>query len=100
MQDHGAFHTGEVPYAYNNLKMSPRPWTDNDYKLADLMSDFWVNFATSGDPNGEDLPPWQPCSPDNLKAMIFDKIPKVKNLPNADLLQFLVEFYENRQAEP
>ena len=52
MQDFGAFHTGEVPYAYNNLKMSPRPWTEADYKLANTMSDYWVNFAKTGNPNG------------------------------------------------
>lgn len=51
MQDYGAFHTGEVPYAYNNLKMSPRPWTAADRRLADQVSDYWVNFARNGDPN-------------------------------------------------
>ncbi len=95
MVDHGAFHTGEVPYAYNNLKMSPRPWTEIDYKLADEMSDYWVNFAAKGDPNGEGLPTWEPCSTENLKAMIFDEVVKYENLPNADLLKFLEEYYSS-----
>ena len=34
---YGAFHTGEVPYAYNNLKFVNRPWEDVDYKLANAM---------------------------------------------------------------
>ncbi len=93
MQDFGAFHTSEVPYAYNNLKMSPRPWTEGDYKLADTMSDFWVNFATGGDPNGEGLPSWEACAPDNLKAMIFDLEVKGSDLPSAELLTFLVDYY-------
>jgi para-nitrobenzyl esterase len=96
MNDHGAFHTGEVPYAYNNLKMSPRPWTEADYKLAETMSDYWVNFAHNGDPNGAGLPQWETCSPDNLKAMIFNTETKGAELPNTDLLNFLDNFYSNQ----
>ncbi len=93
MQDFGAFHTGEVPYAYNNLKMSPRPWTEADYKLANTMSDYWVNFAKTGNPNGENLPEWEACAPENLKAMIFNENVKCTDLPSAELLNFLDEFY-------
>lgn len=93
MSDFGAFHTGEVPYAYNNLKMSPRPWTADDYKLAETMSDFWINFARNGDPNGDGLPQWEACSPENLKAMRFKTDVECTDLPSADLLKFLDEFY-------
>jgi len=96
MTDFGAFHTGEVPYAYNNLKMSPRPWTDEDYKLAETMSDFWVNFARYGDPNGDGLPKWESCTPDNLKAMIFNSEVKGSDLPNTDLLKFIDKFYSTQ----
>ncbi|QIA07656.1 carboxylesterase/lipase family protein [Draconibacterium halophilum] len=93
MSDFGAFHTGEVSYAYNNLKMSPRPWTEADYKLADLMSDYWVNFATSGDPNADGLPEWEAASPDNLKAMRFNTTSACDDVPSIELLQFLDKFY-------
>ena len=29
-----------------------------DRKLAEEMSSYWVNFARSGDPNSQGLPPW------------------------------------------
>ena len=32
---YGAFHTGEVPYAYDNLKFVDRPWEKADQNLAD-----------------------------------------------------------------
>ncbi len=54
----GAFHTGEVPYAYDNLKFVNRPWQAVDYKLADIMSSYWANFAANGNPNGPGLPEW------------------------------------------
>ena len=55
---YGAFHTSEVPYVFNSLERSDRPVTDVDRKVADTVSSYWVNFVTSGDPNGKGLPPW------------------------------------------
>jgi para-nitrobenzyl esterase len=56
----GAFHTGEVPYVFNNLKMLYRPWETADSLLAEQNSDYWVNFMTTGNPNGDGLPEWAP----------------------------------------
>jgi carboxylesterase type B len=55
---YGAFHTSEVPYVMNTLDRSDRPFTEADRKAADLVSSYWVNFATTGDPNGKGLPAW------------------------------------------
>jgi para-nitrobenzyl esterase len=55
---YGAFHTSEVPYVLNTLEKSDRPFTDVDRKTADTISSYWVNFATTGDPNGKGLPAW------------------------------------------
>ncbi len=55
---YGAFHTSEVPFALNTLYMSERPFTEADHKIADQVSSYWANFATSGDPNGKGLVAW------------------------------------------
>ncbi|HEY3390208.1 MAG TPA: carboxylesterase family protein [Prolixibacteraceae bacterium] len=89
----GAFHTGEVPYAYNNLHMSNRPWEKTDYQLAETMSSYWANFAANGNPNGTNLPKWTPCSPENLKAMILAEKVEIKELPQRNGLNFLEQFY-------
>jgi len=57
-QRYGAFHASEIAYVFDNLDSSPRPYEDADHKLADMMSSYWVNFATKGDPNGKGLPDW------------------------------------------
>ena len=50
----GAYHSSEITFVFGR----PRPLqpsagrTEYDAKLADAMSDFWVAFATSADPNG------------------------------------------------
>ncbi len=89
-QDFGAFHSGEIAYAYDNLdKSSVRPWTDADYKLADKMSSYWVNFAKSGNPNGESLPDWNSCKSEKDKVMNFDKELKCIDFPYLKELRFL-----------
>jgi para-nitrobenzyl esterase len=57
-----ATHTAEIPYVFNNLRAvrvfpdtsSPELSSQNpvDIKLADIVSQYWVNFARTGDPNG------------------------------------------------
>lgn len=54
----GAFHTGEVPYVFNNLALLDRPWEPEDRVLADQMSSYWANFTKQGDPNSAGLPNW------------------------------------------
>jgi len=55
---YGAFHSSELPYTLNTLDTSDRPFTDVDRKIAEQMSAYWVNFTTTGDPNGKGLPHW------------------------------------------
>ncbi|MEP6733776.1 MAG: carboxylesterase family protein [bacterium] len=51
---HGAFHSGEITFVFGRshplLAVAGRAAYDST--LADAMSDYWVAFATSGDPNG------------------------------------------------
>jgi para-nitrobenzyl esterase len=55
----GAFHSAEIPYAFNSLSASPeRPFTDRDHAIAATMSRYWANFVKHGDPNGAGSPPW------------------------------------------
>ncbi len=54
----GAFHSSELPYTFNNLHTSDRPFTEDDQKIAALMSSYWANFCANGDPNGKGLPAW------------------------------------------
>jgi carboxylesterase type B len=48
----GAYHGAEIYYMLDNLYATDRPWKEADYRIADTMSDYLVNFATHGDPNG------------------------------------------------
>lgn len=66
---YGAFHTSEVPYVFNSLGHSDRPWTAEDRAIADRITSYWANFAAHGDPNGRGLPEWPPVSTDRALTM-------------------------------
>jgi para-nitrobenzyl esterase len=78
----GAFHTGEVPYVFHNLKMLNRPWTSLDTLVADQMSSYWVNFVKTGNPNGKGLPNWSAYSTQENQVMEIGN--KTGMIPIAD----------------
>jgi carboxylesterase type B len=69
IEKYGAFHTSEVPFVFNSLRRSDRPFTDADRKLAETISSYWANFARTGDPNGKGLPAWPAVSGDTAVTM-------------------------------
>ncbi|WP_369254102.1 carboxylesterase/lipase family protein [Streptomyces sp. R35] len=68
-QDRGAYHGSEIQYVFDNLYASGSGWTDTDQKIADTLSDYVVNFATHGDPNGKGLTRWAPTRPRTYTTM-------------------------------
>lgn len=51
--DHpGAFHSSELWYVFGTLMRCHRPFTGADYDISLKMTDFWANFARTGDPGG------------------------------------------------
>jgi para-nitrobenzyl esterase len=52
----GAHHAAELGYVFHNLEGDA--YDDHDEQLADSMIGYWVQFATTGDPNREGLAPW------------------------------------------
>ena len=86
---YGAFHTGEVPYAYDNLKFVNRPWEKVDHELATVMSSYWVNFIKTGDPNGKNLPDWKAYNTKDKEVMILGTSQQSVSMPDAAALDFL-----------
>lgn len=87
----GAHHGSEISYVFNNLdvrKARNWPWTKEDYALADMMSSYWVNFATKFDPNEPGLPVWPVYNDNNPQVMHFDTKVDVIPLPRGDEFDF------------
>lgn len=61
---YGAFHASEIPYVFQTLDASRIEPDATDENLSAAMSSYWLNFARSGNPNGEGLTPWPAYSVD------------------------------------
>ena len=53
-EHYGAYHASEIAYVFG----TGRNWADADRQLSETISSYWVNFATTGNPNAKGLPQW------------------------------------------
>lgn len=79
-EKYGAFHSSELVYVLNTLSGSDRPFTDDDRKIAAMMSSYWANFAATGNPNGKGLPEWAAV---NEKREVMEVGDKTQPIPLA-----------------
>jgi para-nitrobenzyl esterase len=92
----GAYHAAEIVYVFNNLNKANALLTETDAKLAETMSSYWVNFATTGDPNGKGLPQWAPYDPKDEPYLDFGDTVQLRNHLLKDQLDFLEQFQKRR----
>jgi para-nitrobenzyl esterase len=76
-------HTMEIPFAFDNVKLSARLTGGGAaaMALADKVSDAWIAFARSGNPNTPKLPHWPAFTTKDRATMVIDNASKVVNDP-------------------
>lgn len=81
-----AFHCAEIPFCFYNTDRvenmtggGPRA-----RKLAAMMSDAWLRFARTGDPNHPGMPRWNRISASTLPTLIFDDQVTEQEFPDRD----------------
>jgi para-nitrobenzyl esterase len=98
-EKYGAYHAAEIVYAFNNLQKTPWDNQPADQRLAEAMSDCWVRFAASGDPNGGTLPAWSAYSQEGESYLEFgDSITPRNGLLRAEC-DFFDEYVTSKRAE-
>lgn len=88
----GSQHGHELKFCFNTLHHSPNELpqpTQDDLRLADLMSSAWAQFAHTGNPNTEGLPAWNPYTAENGEMMILDYNCHVRNNPDRRLEEII-----------
>jgi para-nitrobenzyl esterase len=76
-------HTIEIPFAFDNVKAATRLTGGGPeaMALADKVSDAWIAFARTGNPNTPKLPRWTPFNATDRPTMVFDNDSRVVNDP-------------------
>lgn len=90
----GAFHSSDLFYQFNNLKKLDRPWTKDDWRVADEVSSYWVNFVKTGDPNGANLPTWKPFDAADPSTMTLGIKPNARPIAEKERFRFYQELFE------
>ncbi|MBO6014029.1 MAG: carboxylesterase family protein [Oscillospiraceae bacterium] len=95
----GDWHSGEMIYAYGNLENAPQNYDAEDRALSEIMQQYWVNFARTGDPNGEGLPVWPLVSDAPGQVLNFDRDVRMMEDPFLPLDEILDRVQNAEKAE-
>lgn len=99
---YGTYHSGELIYAYGNVKNSAYPYRYNqsDIDLSERMLNYWVNFVKNGDPNYEESMQWTPYFKSEAKIMeLGDNVGLIKD-PYMDLYPIIDDYIDYRINNP
>ena len=87
-------HAGELPYAYGNLSYHDKSYDETDYALSEIMQNYWVNFAKTGDPNGDGLPKWPRVTKDSSLLLNLDTEVTPMEDPNLRLYEVIDKYMD------
>ncbi len=87
-------HCMEIAFVFDNIARCA-PMTGGGQEAHDLaarVSDAWIQFARTGNPNTESLPQWEAYTPDKGATMLFNNQSEVKYNYDGELLAFVRHF--------
>lgn len=91
----GASHSDEINYVFGHVEQNFNyQYTEEDKKLSAIIMNYWVNFASTGNPNGNGLPEWPQFDAKSSNAVMYLKSPSpfTGPVPNGPQLEFIEEY--------
>jgi para-nitrobenzyl esterase len=86
----GAVHSAEIEYAMGNLSSNKvYAWTPEDFKVSEIMQNYFANFIKTGNPNGNGLPKWNPITKDAAEVMVIDVNTRLEKEKNRERYLFI-----------
>ncbi|MDZ7372194.1 MAG: carboxylesterase family protein [candidate division KSB1 bacterium] len=99
----GAPHASEIPYVFRNLhaRWGAEAASPQDEEVARIMNTYWVNFAKTGNPNGNGLPIWPAYDPrkDEILEIELDGTPAAKPHPHKTRLDLIEKAVESGELK-
>jgi para-nitrobenzyl esterase len=82
-------HCAEIPFVFNNVALDEQGTGGGSqaYAMAARTSQAWINFARSGNPGNQGLPPWPAYTRQNGATMVIDRLSHVVNNHDKELIE-------------
>lgn len=88
----GAVHAAEIEYALGNLDRNRVfAWTQDDYRVSEVMQAYFANFVKTSNPNGPGLPVWPALSQEQV--MRLDVESRAESVSGRERYRFLDRIY-------
>jgi para-nitrobenzyl esterase len=78
---HGAPHSSEYSHVFGNF---PHAASSAERSLSALVRKYWINFASTGNPNGLGLPEWKKFDEQSQEALVLDATPSSQRWPGLE----------------
>ncbi|HEX3877476.1 MAG TPA: carboxylesterase family protein [Bryobacteraceae bacterium] len=88
-------HTMDLPFAFDNVAIAPGMVGDTPelqaraQKMADAVSESYIAFAKTGNPNNSHVPQWPNFDLSRRPTMIFDDKVRVENDPRGEERKYI-----------
>ncbi len=99
-----AFHASELPFVFGQTGEDaaltpnwPAPRDEADTALSQAMMDYWVSFATTGQPVSDGGPDWQPYA-NGQSFMRFDGVPHLERDPVPGMYEMHSDWVARQRA--
>ncbi len=100
----GAAHAMEIPFIFDSFDRLPMSLFYDQKNvgparaLGRIIQGYWLNFAKTGDPNGQGLPEWTAFNPDTQMVQVLDTAVRSEHAPNIARCAFWDEFSKTHKG--
>ena len=90
----GVSHADDILYLNNAFLSQPDKYPA-EAAVAEIIQQYWVNFAKTCNPNGKGLPYWPSFDKDKPTTMQFSNGASLIMVPNREKIDFIDRFYRS-----
>ena len=94
----GVAHADDILYLNGEFLTQPDKYPA-EAAVAEIMQQYWVNFAKTCNPNGKGLPYWPAFDATKPTTMQFSNGASLIMLPNSEQIHFIDRFYQLKREE-
>ena len=95
---HGVSHADDILYLNGAFLSQPDKYP-TEAALAEMIQQYWVNFAKTGNPNAKGLPYWPAFDKDKTTTMQFSNGASLIDVPNRAQIDFIDRFFAEQRKK-